>query len=120
MKRDRDGQVKRLKLMHEKLGEFLTYLDANPNAEFKIEISDRDDVYAELVVMGHRLETQDEANKRAEAARVAAAKQRIADEKRLAALTRTAQRRKTLVETAQKSADAAANQAAKLAAKLAK
>lgn len=117
--RDRAGKIKRLQLMHDKLGELLAYLDMHPNADVEFKSSDRDGVYAELVVMGHRLETQDEANKRAAAAVVAAEKQRVADEKKLIALKRTAQRRLALVETAKKSAETAMDQVAKLSAKLA-
>lgn len=117
--RDRAGKIKRLQLMHDKLGELLAYLDMHPNADVEFKSSDRDGVYAELVVMGHRLETQDEANKRAAAAVVAAEKQRKFDEKKLAALKRTVPRREAAVVAAKKAVDDTANQIAKLTNKLA-
>jgi len=118
--RDRAGKIKRLRFMHNKLGELLAYLDSHPNTDVEFRPSGRDEVYAELVVRDFRLETQDEANARAAAAVVAAEKQRKADEKKLAELKREAQRREAAVIAVKKAADATANQIAKLSAKLAK
>lgn len=113
VKRDRASKIRRLKYLYASLGELLAHLEMQPTADLEVVPSDRTGVCAELVTMGYRLETQDEANKRVEAARITA-------EKKLVALKRKTTQQLAIAEAAKKRARVAMSQVDKLSAKLAK